>query len=678
MPDSNANQSNSASSQNSRSVDCCGANSRIPDPTHALPIIPRESSDGLVPNSDVNLSRRGFTKKAAVGVAAGVAAGGLTGIGLPSSGAKALEPTNRFASPLGRRSTGDSIYKQQAIADYQQNMAQFGGQLAAPRHRLTNPQSRSTPWQFDVLIVGSGYGASITAARLAPRLRPGGRLGVLERGREWVPGTFPDRLPDVTNEARLKLLGPKKGKVNNPLGLFNVQQGDEITVLSGSGLGGSSLINASVVLRPDPDVFAQPVWPKLLQSREYLDPYYELAEYELGAAREPWDHTHKMAAQRRAGEVLASTGAVFEAAKLMITRSHSNLPVLNRQGMLQRGCIDCADCLTGCNVGAKNTLASNYLPIARRYGAEFFTGTEVVRVEKRSGYYQVHFVQHSVDANGNAIACPGTTTTRILVLGAGSVGSSEILMRSSSPSLALSNRLGCNWTGNGDALGFIRKSGVATGVAGVSAYPCPPNRVGPTIQTNLTYPYRNLAGRVLIQEGAAARSYANALGALMLDFDLSNVQILLGMGHDGTAGRIRLDEHGFGKVEWPNLLESPYRKLIRGEFQRVADSLGGNYRFLKIFGDRMISVHPLGGCGMSDDPGCGVVNHKCQVFDATHGGDIDYETGEARVHEGLYVIDGAVMPTSIACNPSLTISAIAERTADLLCAESKFNDLFTA
>lgn len=173
-----------------------------------------------------------------------------------------------------------------------------------------------------------------------------------------------------------------------------------------------------------------------------------------------------------------------------------------------------------------------------------------------------------------------------------------------------------------------------------------------------------------------ARAYSNAIGALMGDMDLSQVQILLGMGHDGAAGVISLDEHGYARIRWPGLLESAYRKMIRKEFEQVAASLGGEYKILKIFGDKMVSVHPLGGCAMSDDPAWGVTNHKGQVYDARHGGDMDPRTNQPRVHDGLYVVDGAILPTSIGCNPLLTISALAERCVDHLVAEPALADLF--
>jgi cholesterol oxidase len=543
---------------------------------------------------------------------------------------------------------------------------------------LLQSQAREAPWQFDVLIVGSGYGASIMAARIAPRLRPGCRLAVLERGREWIPGTFPDRLPDVLEQSRLTLMGSRKGQVNNPTGLFNVQQYEEITVLSGNGLGGSSLINASVAIRADQEIFEQAVWPEALRNRQVLEPYYELAEYELGAAREPWNASHKMIAQRKAWESLVASGASYESANLTLTRSPSHeLPVLNRQKIRQRGCIDCGDCFTGCNVGAKNSLAMNYLPLARQAGGEIYTHTEVHHIAKSvQGGYQVYFTHLQENGSGGFHNCHGVTTARVVILGAGSVGSSEILMRSRALGLSVSPRLGCNWTGNGDALGFIRKCQLPTGIGGYSAYPTDRVAVGPTIQSNLTYPHRPLAGRVLIQDGAIARAYATALGTLMRDVDLDQTQALLGMGHDGANGRMYLDEHGTAQITWPELTDGRYRTLIRGEFERIAAALGGEYAFLKVFGDRLISVHPLGGCGMADDPSYGVVNDRGQVYDADHGGDSDVRTGQARVHDGLYVVDGAMLPTSLGCNPLLTISALAERCADHLAIEPALGGLF--
>jgi cholesterol oxidase len=616
----------------------------------------------------------GMDRRTMLRSVAAVAAAATTG------SARADLGLDQFPTILSRRRTTDSLYKQRAMADYADSLQPFGGRLATASQKLLAPGPSHTPWQYEVAVIGSGYGASIAAARLAQKLNPGMRLCLLERGREHVPGTFPDTFRGVMDETRFKAFGPNKRSINNPTGLFNAQQFDEIIVVSGSGLGGSSLINASVAIRPDRDVFWQEIWPRELRDRGFLDPYYELAEWELGVQREPLDYSPKMTSHRIAGERLRDLGAHFEAAALMVTRGdpRSDLPVLNRQGHLQRACISCGDCLTGCNVGAKNTLASNYLPLARRFGADMFTQTEVQYVEKCQGFYRIHFVHHVVEPAGQTVqSVPGVLTAKIVVLGAGSMGSSEILLRSQMRGLNVSPRLGMSWTGNGDALGFVIRSQLLTNIGGFSAEEPGGRCVGPTIQSNLSYPTRShLAHRVLIQEGSAARAYCNILGALMQDFDLDQTQVLLGMGHDGANGRITLLEDGHAYISWPGLLESDYRKLIRAEFAKIAEAHGGKYKFLRAFGDKMVSVHPLGGCGIGTHAGDGVVNHRGQVFDATCGGDWDALTGQPRVHDGLYVCDGAIFPTSIACNPSLTISAFAERNSQLLTMETKYADIF--
>ncbi len=619
---------------------------------------------------DQNLSRRQLLKNATI------AAAGLAG---SAPAAKADLSLGSLPDVFARRSSSSSIYKETAQADYARNMRPFGGTMASDPRCLFGLPPNGKPWQFDVLVVGSGYGASITAARLSEKMHPGTRIAMLERGREWVPGTFPDVLKDVTDNSRLKLFGRHKRDLSNPTGLFNVVQCDEISVLSGSGLGGSSLINASVALRADREVFLQTQWPQALREIDYLSPYYDQAEYELGVRSEPIDWTCKMKAQRLAAEKLRDDGCHFEAAALTITRSFQGhaLPVLNRQGMIQRECIDCGDCLTGCNVGAKNTLAMNYLPIARRNGTMMFTQTEVRDIEKCGDFWKVNFIYFHRDEKGRHTEQEGSTTARVVVLGAGSIGSSEILMRSQSEHLDFSRQLGCNWTGNGDALGFVRKTDFPTNIAGFSAQDPQGRRIGPTIQTNVTFPERpNLFDRVLIQEGVAARSYANALSFLMQDLDLDQTQVMLGMGHDRQEGKLFLEDNGNAFISWPGLLDSDYRRLIREEFSRLAHGHGGKYKYLKVFGDKMISVHPLGGCGMSDDPRSGVINHKGQVYDTLSGGDLDEATGELRVHDGLYVCDGAIFPTAIACNPFLTISAMSERAAQLVSLEPKYADLF--
>jgi cholesterol oxidase len=596
-----------------------------------------------------------------------------------------ITPVRSLPVIVKRTISNESGFKQRAIADYVANMQAFGGSLSQHgRHLLHQPVRGNSPCDFDVLIIGSGYGASICAARLAMAKREGVRLAVLERGREWIPGTFGDTFRQTSRESRFQMLGPKKGEIDNPVGLVNVMQNDEVNVLSGSGLGGSSLINANVAIRADRECFAQSKWPVALRDRAVLEPYYDLAAAELGVQPEALDASPKARSQRLAAEKLTASGARFEPASLTITRGECQDAIINRQGLRQRGCIDCGDCNSGCNVGAKNTLAMNYLPIARRHGAELCTHTEVIRIEKVEGYYRVHFKNYLPGREGKYKEVCGSITSHLVIVGAGSIGSSEILLRSRGCGMELSDRIGHQWTMNGDALGFVRKSQYLTNSAGLGAYSRHGHAVGPTIQTNLTFAERELEKRVLIQDGTVTRAYANILGALMVDMDFDSTLIMLGMGHDGAGGRITLGKDGLGSVKWQGIKDSSYRQLIRSEFAKVARAHGGEYKYLRLFGDNYITVHPLGGCAMADDPLYGVVDDRGRVFDARFSGMVESSDSPrllgvqsgAAVHHGLYVADGSVIPTSIGCNPLLTISALAERIADGIVTDPRYRHYF--
>jgi cholesterol oxidase len=624
-------------------------------------------------------------RRQSIKTAAAIAAATATSGALPGAASADFAPIRSLPVITGRTVSYESDQKKRAIADYVANMKPFGGSLSCHgRHLLTQTPRFGSPFDFDILIIGSGYGASVCAARLAAAKRAETRLGIIERGREYIPGTFTDTFRKTTKESRFKLLGRNKNTVDNPVGLVNAMQNDEVNVLSGSGLGGSSLINASVAIRPEPAVFEQSCWPTALQNPLALDAYYGRAAWELGAEFEPIDQSPKAKAQRLAANRIAKFGAQFESAALAITRGKAgDGPIINRQGLRQRGCTDCGDCTAGCNVGAKNTLTMNYLPLAKSCGAEMYTHTEVIRIEKLGVGYRLHFKTFLPGRGSEFKAVCGSVTSRVVIVGAGSIGSNEILLRSQGCGMELSSRVGHKWTMNGDALGFVRQSEFLTNIAARGAYDADtcltgPCKSGPTIQTNVTFPNRpNLKDRTLIQDGTVSRAYANILGLLMQDMDFDQTLVMLGMGHDGADGRVVLREDGLGSVKWPGLMDSPYRKRIRSDFAKVAQGHGGKYKYLKIFGDNFITVHPLGGCAMADSADCGVVDDLGRVFDVRPQQSLDPGLlSSSPVHQGLYVADGSVIPTSIGCNPLLTISALAERIAAGIVEEPGLSDLF--
>lgn len=170
------------------------------------------------------------------------------------------------------------------------------------------------------------------------------------------------------------------------------------------------------------------------------------------------------------------------------------------------------------------------------------------------------------------------------------------------------------------------------------------------------------------------RAYSAVIGAVMGDLDMDRVMVVFGMGHDGSKGKVVLKD-GAPDIEWPGARESEYRKRMRGEMEKLAKAHGGEYQYLRMFGSNLITVHPLGGCNMSDDPGHGVVNDIGQVFDGHRGGSVD-EAGEPSIHAGLYVADGSIVPRSLGANPFFTISALSERIAASIAMDPRYHDLF--
>ena len=207
-------------------------------------------------------------------VAAGLGAIAAT-TGAAKSAVARQEVSRNFASLIERSQTSeDTNLKRRAAEDYHRSMARFGGQLSSPIEQLFHTSTLPVDQQFDVLVIGSGYGASITAARLAPRMKSGKRLAMIERGREWIPGEYKDTFRDLYAQARGQLMGNKKRTIVNPLGLHNVIMNDEVNIWTGNGLGGGSLINANIALIPDAEVFSNFKWPVALSNRQVLNPYF--------------------------------------------------------------------------------------------------------------------------------------------------------------------------------------------------------------------------------------------------------------------------------------------------------------------------------------------------------------------------------------------------------------------
>jgi cholesterol oxidase len=537
--------------------------------------------------------------------------------------------------------------------------------LRAARH------ARPGRADFDVLVIGSGYGGAVCAARLAAHRRPGVRIGLLERGREWVPGTFPQYLmsfnPLIPFVRRTSWMGEQLPL--NPLGLFGFYDGD-VPVVIGSGLGGASLTNCAVVIEAEDEVFRQAAWPEELRSKQTLRPYYDMAWRMLSPQTTPQERlTPKLRNHLGIAAKLKSAG-VWDAEAYRAPLAITFASRTNAQGMRQHGCVQCGDCATGCNVGAKHSLDMNYLPLAWTGGALMFTQVAVSTIRRTGAFYEVDYILRPDPGRPGRVE-KGSVTAALVVLAAGTMGTNEILLRSRDEGMVTSRWLGKGFSANGNYLGFVdyqyTDPAVYTASAGVGvASGVPASPVGAYIESAIDFRRagRPLERRVVIEDMAQASSLAGGVSLLMLA-DLNRAITLLGIGHDRAEGEIRL-AGGDPTVRWPDYDRQPSHAELARLMNQYANANGG--RFAVFTPGKNYTAHPLGGCRMGASAASGVVNHRGQVFDPS--------AGDHTVHAGLYVADASIMPTALGNNPLLTITALAERIADLMVNDPSHSPLF--
>ena len=540
---------------------------------------------------------------------------------------------------------------------------------------------------YTVVVVGSGYGGAIAASRLA---RAGQEVCVLERGKEFQPGEYPNTDAAALGEMQADL---PDTHIGSRTGLYDLRVNQDINVFVGCGLGGTSLVNANVSLRAEPRVFDDPRWPEALRADvgTLLEQGYARAEEMLKPTPVPAD-----IALPKAQALAQSATALHEHYyRVPINVNFTEFPTgVNHVGAAQRPCSLCGDCVSGCNEAAKNTVLMNYLPDASNHGAEIYTQVAVQRLERSNDQWVVHF--QLLEVGREAFAAPTLfVTADIVVLAAGTLGTTEILLRSQAAGLAVSDRVGERFTGNGDVLAFGYNTDQPINGIGFGRHePGDIAPVGPCITGVIDVRDRpNLNDGMVIEEGsvpgalaglftpaltAAAHLVGNDTGngmAHLVDEKARELQSLalgayhgaiqhtqtyLVMTHDDGAGRMWLEDDRL-RIEWPDVGAQPIFQTVNDRLTAATRALGGthvkNPLWSRLLHNELITVHPLGGCVIAEDASHGVVNHKGQVFSATQG---------SAVYDGLYVTDGSVVPRPLGVNPLLTISALAERSCALL------------
>ena len=537
---------------------------------------------------------------------------------------------------------------------------------------------------YDVVVVGSGYGGGIAASRMA---RAGKKVCVLERGKEFLPGDFPDEPVETLNEVQTNsAMGHTGGRTD----LFDFNLNEDINVLVGCGLGGTSLINANVSLKAEDRVFEDSVWPDEIRHDGLIQQGYERAKAMLLPRLYPED-APKLPKLEALEESALAMGAKFARTPINV---NFDLNGPNHVGVEQQPCQCCGDCVSGCNYRAKNTTQMNYLPDARNHGAEIFTRTAVRCVERQEDNWLVHY--QLVESGREKFDAPNLTVrASVVILSAGTLGSTEILLRSQQNGLTTSDMLGKRFSGNGDVLGFAYNTDRQINSVGYgNKEPGMFDPVGPCITGVIDLRGQdNLNDGMIIEEGVIpgalsvtlpaafavqaklvgkdtaktwaddARQFAREAESLIrgaYEGAMNNTQIYLVMTHDDANGEMYLQDDRL-RIKWPGVGEQEIFKKVNENLIRVTEAHKGIFikslLWSEFFGHDLVTVHPLGGCVMGRDACCGVVNHKGQVFANIDG---------TQVHEGLYVTDGSVIPRPVGVNPLLTISAISERCCALI------------
>lgn len=538
---------------------------------------------------------------------------------------------------------------------------------------------------YDVVVVGSGYGGGVAATRFA---QMGLRVAVLERGREFLPGDFPATPLQGAKEFQLD---SRAGQLGSKRALFDMRVNADVSVLVGCGVGGTSLINGNVMLRPEPRVLAHTDWPDEIRGdiATTLAAGYQAAQSMINPVAYPGvpklNKISTFAAQAQAIHAHCSYPPIA------VTFNAREQP--GERGIVQPPCTLCGDCCSGCNVGAKNTVAMNYLRVAVNAGAEVFHSTRVNWLEKSANQWKLvcqRTDQQDTDTEADN-GMPVVTAERV-VLGAGTLGSTEILLRSAERGLSVSTQVGRRFSGNADVIAFAYNNDMPVNGIGFGHPPVRENLppVGPVIAglIDLRDPSAPIADNMVIQEGALPSILAPLLPAMLSgasplfgdDVDagdffqelsrsfkslvagaytgaVNNTQTYLVMAHEGSNGLIRLHDDRL-IVDWPDAGTLPVFEKISATLRQATEGTGGTYiknpLWSKVLGNNLVSVHPLGGCSMGENAADGVVDHRCRVFSAA-----------GQVHPGLFVMDGSVIPRSLGVNPSLTIAAVAERASAL-------------
>ena len=519
---------------------------------------------------------------------------------------------------------------------------------------------------YDVIVIGSGFGGAVTACRLAEKNL---RVLIFERGQWWTKENYPRKAGDQWIWSNTR-----PGEFH---GWLDLRRFRKMAVAQGAGVGGGSLIYANISCEAPQNAFDRG-WPGSI-TYAALKPYYNKVAGFMNVQKVPPNQWNPRMKLMKEAATAAGHGSRFEQLELAVsfkpslvydfddppTEANSE-EFTNAQGEKQGTCAHLGLCDIGCPVYAKNTLDKNYIPLAIKKGAEVRALHIVTNLEPQADGYRVYFTDLTTGASGSE------TAERVIV-SAGSLGSTELLLRCKNVTRTLPNisdQLGKSWSSNGDfltpALYLARKIW--------------PDR-GPTISSSINFLDGSQNGQVFwiedggfpnlfagyhqdlsfrlahdpdqhhLFEGLQAANILQHLVTFSSNFDLfKGIMPWFAQGVDASDGRLLLDENGQLDLDWHVERSLPVFEEVLAMHKKLTEVTHGMPLVSPAWtlAHDLVTPHPLGGCKMGNTELEGVVDDKGEVFR----------------YKNLFVADGSIIPHALGVNPSRTIAALAEWIAD--------------
>jgi cholesterol oxidase len=516
---------------------------------------------------------------------------------------------------------------------------------------------------FDAIVIGSGFGGSVAALRLSEK---GHRVAVLEMGRRFERLDMENASRSMTSLFWMPALGLD--------GLFTQRFFRHVNVVGGVGVGGGSLVYAAVLLEPKPAFYLDPAWSVMGNGwQEELRPHFETAAKMLGRGTCPSTHLQDKWLKQTAVQmgVEASYGPVLLG--IFFGPEHETPdPYFEGAGPSRHGCIECGACLAGCAYDAKNTLDKNYLYLAEKNGVQVLPLHKATLIRTIPGGYQVE-IAHPLDRKKTypPLSAP------VVILAAGVLGTLELLFRSRAQgALApLSPMLGQRVRTNSEAITAVLSRDQTIDLS-----------KGPAISSDFhANEYTHITQNRVPPSYCFMKLYASPLvdGVKPLQRVLKTLAAYLRHPLESTASlRVRSDWHkrvtlistmqnldnqmaftwkrgffnGF-KAGLNSRMEKgsrapafiPEANRAARTFASISGGIAHN-SFIESVLNMSVTAHILGGCTIAAEPSQGVIAPDHQVFGCP----------------GLYVVDGSAIPANVGVNPTLTITAMAERAMSLV------------